>query len=589
MYLSVNKWRQECRLKEKETLLLYQRYVSKFGATGQVQVPGKPNKFDEGRTIDTNADTGNTFGSPRTPSPTNETKSWVSSPEASDPPPPQKTPPSVQVPSMAAAIESALDDYLKAGAVSVPSMELLGKTETFQSTFTKEEAEFRNFYRRQLERRGVDAKATEAGGRVTPEPIIRDGALARDAFLRTIGESPELNQAGDEEDEEVEGEDRLGPLIFQDDDLDSVMSGITFNSAVTREILDDCERTVVTFLKEEQDAIRRMMEDDEVLTAVESLPSEVGSASMEGAEKAENMVRQMQQILDDFTKNEGDDSKKKDESSVSKEARKYETSNPEENWMVYYDEYYQREYYHELNSNRTQWEPPDAESASVTSSSALLSHTDFMPEISSVTMEGQKTARGSRIAQYRRRRRRQRRRRILAVSVLTVMSLFGVTLYAHRRSDSPIAQTPVLQMAMPIVENVVDLDMIDAMIQRATTHLSATIERLTGESQRKLEQKIQTTKEAERKTQEEEQNRKALQAEEARRAKEDQERKARLAAEELARKLRLAKEAEAQKEATEKARLEEEYRLANALKGRVGGRIPLAYFVEDIPLLTKYG
>ena len=55
--------------------------------------------------------------------------------------------------------------------------------------------------------------------------------------MRTIGEPLD-------EDEELEGQDGLGPLIFHDNDLDSVMSGITFNSAVTREILDEMGGTI---------------------------------------------------------------------------------------------------------------------------------------------------------------------------------------------------------------------------------------------------------------------------------------------------------------------------------------------------------
>jgi len=44
--------------------------------------------------------------------------------------------------------------------------------------------------------------------------------------------------------------------------------------------------------------------------------------------------------------------------SVAKEPYRLETTNPNEEWMVYYDDQHQRNYYHEVNSDVVQWEKP---------------------------------------------------------------------------------------------------------------------------------------------------------------------------------------------------------------------------------------
>jgi len=44
--------------------------------------------------------------------------------------------------------------------------------------------------------------------------------------------------------------------------------------------------------------------------------------------------------------------------SIQKEPYRLETTNPHEEWMVYYDDQHQRKYYHEVNSNVVQWEKP---------------------------------------------------------------------------------------------------------------------------------------------------------------------------------------------------------------------------------------
>jgi len=565
LYLSVNQWRNECRKKERETLLLYQRYVDKFGSTGQVQVPMTPQQAGGGgrpghqhhRGTPPNFPPRSPFSTPGARCPSSNGSS-----PAGAPPPPS----SEKVPNMAADIEAALEEYLRKGAISLPSVEVLGKDETFQGAFSKEDAEFRNFYRRQLELRGIDAKATRID-EGDDDVQVSDGG--GDAFLRTIGEVVVTSSDEDDDEDEDELADGLGPLIVHDADDVSVMSCITFNSHITRELIDDCERTVVTFLQEEQEAIRKIIDEEgDIMSAAESAPSQVGSESMQAAEQAETMVKQMQSILDNFKNSETEacgasttaGGSSDDTATVAKEARPYETSNPDEKWMVYYDDYYQREYYHELNSNRTQWEPPEADATSVTSHSShqqqqLLSSADVVPEARA------SPRRESRISQYRRKqRRRRRKRRILAAAVLGAAMTLGAGLYLWKtpRQDLP----SFVLVAMPYVD-------------------------------------VLTGKEAERKQKEEQELLKQQQLEAKRRqaAKEAAERKAKEEAEWLRRKQIEEAELEKAKQVAPADHLDENETKAvgvpvaslSSLFERVGGTVSLAYVVDDLPLLLQLG
>ena len=345
MYVRVNQWRNECRRKERETILLYQRYVNKFGSTGHIQVP-----------MATPLPPMN-CGAPRAPV----------TPESIDLPPREEA---IKVPGLAADIEHRLEEHAKQGGVVMPSVELLGKEETFQSYFAKEEADFRNYYRRQLEAKGVDAKATEIN-------------VLEDTF-----EFLQLNGA----------------------DAASVVSGLTsVNSAVTRRILQDCEKTVVDFLQDERQAIREMMEESS--NHDETQHDEIGSIQREAVCQAESMAEKMQNILQDFEKRKDPDSPKK--------GRPYSTSNPNESWMVYYDETYQRDYYHETISNRTQWYPPetmDNTSESSHTETTAVNHAEVKPEIPFVS-------RRLRYRQQQKRRQKRRRRAAAALVVLTVVTL----------------------------------------------------------------------------------------------------------------------------------------------------------------------
>jgi hypothetical protein len=360
LFVRVNKWRKECRDRERETLLLYQRYVAKFGSTGvPIQVPGVQHRAAAASLqspshvlVPTSA--GRDATGTKSPSDSSDGSMWAAAPPPTETPPASRgsrlaSPTKVQVNSMAAAIEQNLDDYVREGGFALPSMELLGKESNFSQAAKVQDAEFRNFYRRMLESRGVDARANDEFLHPKPDldyptPFLE---YAKNGPTEEVGGAAygKALDYGDDDDDDYdedysgEGQDGLAPLfIHHSEDDDSVVSGLTFNSALTREIMDDCERTVVTFLKEEKEAIRKMMleEEGDALTARSAL-SQVGSACNQAAAQAENMVQQMQEILTKFQEVES----AADVGTVTKEARKYETNNPSENWMVYYDEYYQ--------------------------------------------------------------------------------------------------------------------------------------------------------------------------------------------------------------------------------------------------------
>ena len=444
MAVRVNQWRSECRRKERETLLLYQRFVHKFGATGHVQVPDS-NKY-EGFL-------------PQTPSwatqqPSPGTTATSRSSMLPDTPP-------TRVPAVTQQIEQALDKYIETGAMEMPSLESLGKDHSFQQEFQKTEQEFKNYYRRQLEEKGVDARSSANWVNKLEEHIT--AAYNNDITDTPLRKMPDIQEEvsdDSKEDDMFVDQPYFVSQDFDDDDR-SIVSGLTtINSAETRRILQDCERSVATFLKEEHNAIRRMMlesqeEDQEAEseTASNTSTTELGSITKVAADQAEGMVKRMKSILDDFHKEEAhDETESLDSTAAQKSGRRYETSNPDEDWVVYYDHAYQREYYHERNTNRTQWQPPTSKKSLVGSSSStvsggggedvtststateehtnvVLSHEQVMPERS--------LQYGFRYAQYKRQQKRARRRRIMATFLLMVLSALGGAWYYYEYEYMP--------------------------------------------------------------------------------------------------------------------------------------------------------
>ena len=161
-----------------------------------------------------------------------------------------------------------------------------------------------------------------------------------------------------------------------DEDVDerSIISGLTsVNSALTRQVIDEVEEEMEDFIKTATEAIRKVLDSEEELSASNhgsfgnSSSSLLGDESVRVAMKAEAMAREMQRILDEFSsedasvatpagENGGQQNDK--ETETRKYPYKFEPAIPGEDWYVYYDDNYKREFFLEKKSNRTQWDYP---------------------------------------------------------------------------------------------------------------------------------------------------------------------------------------------------------------------------------------
>jgi WW domain len=437
LYASVHQWRNECRRKERETLLLYQRYVNKFGASGQIKLPPSSPSGKEGAAAPTSPDG---TARPGVPPPAESPHRGRNN----------DSPPSVLVPT------SRVPQSRQQQKQQKQKHELQHFDSADETVPSPGDKELRNYYRRQLEQQNQHRGGTKKIFDDEPIDVTRPNAYFDPFSMPTLLGG---HTGGDDDDADDDEEDN-------DDDIDdiSMISGLTsVNSAMTRQILHDCEHTVVTFLQEEKKAIRRLMDRETTTTTTtmgeadtdgcsqshKTTPSALGSIQSHAAQEAENMAKKMQEILSDFTKKE-----QKDKSLAStKEGRPYETSNPDESWAVYYDESYQREYYHEANTNKTQWEPPEQDGTNSSSSTSTggegggaaagdssrgvldissnnknsIYHKSASPVLESIDVMPEVQERVSRIAVYRRKRRRLRKRRLLgAVLAVLFMAAFGL-------------------------------------------------------------------------------------------------------------------------------------------------------------------
>jgi hypothetical protein len=451
--IKANQWRAECRRKERETLLLYQRYVHKFGSTTVLPLPMvNSGSGHGGGGGDTKTASWSAHSLPTAAGSTSQpTMMGVLVPTApSQPPPPSST----LVPSMAAQIESTLEEYCARGAVPHPSIITHGTEQTYSSVAAKEELAFRDYYRKQLEAKGADAICS-------PGFYKGDGTLAvdhvgtrhnnNDSMMTTTAAAVTPNER--DADAAMTTEERLLLGVdymdyYDDDDVCSMVSGLTtLHSAMTREFLHDCENSVQTFLREEQANIQKIL-DDEGSNFDASSDTHLSNAAVQDsdatAKAAESMVQQMQDILQEYqNRNAMIATTTTDANPVAVTAQKtyprtYPTGNDNEEWMVYYDEFYRQEYYHEIHTNRTQWDPPMDRDASYSHSSSTdvfsvvnghgsgaVVHDDlYLYDRMDSIMENN----DSRVRAYRRRQRRKRRRRRAILAVVTFLTCLLVTL-----------------------------------------------------------------------------------------------------------------------------------------------------------------
>lgn len=242
----------------------------------------------------------------------------------------------------------------------------------------------------------------------------------------------------------------------------SIISELTSaNSAVTRQLMDEVETEMEDFIKFEMEAIRKMLDSEEDASTVDySVKSEnsslmLGDQSVHVAMKAEAMALEMQKILDDFAKEDassidgtksmlnesGQSSEHKNKSAESTNVYpyKFEPAIPGEDWYVHFDDNYQKEYYVEKNSNRTQWDYPQKVPTPRVEQHATSSD-DFLSDMHSVASSRRSLSRrSSRRSVYRKQRKRRRARRLMMSFMALLCVLVTVFYWRIHHPDESIA------------------------------------------------------------------------------------------------------------------------------------------------------
>ena len=245
---------------------------------------------------------------------------------------------------------------------------------------------------------------------------------------------------------------------FEFDDRSIISELTSANSAVTRQVMDEVETEMEDFIKFEMEAIRKMLDDEDASTVDNSVRSETSSlmmsdSSVHVAMKAEAMAAEMQKILDDFAKEDAsvDASTKSivNQSTHSSSHRneiaepasvypyKFEPAIPGEDWYVHFDDNYQKEYYVEKNSNRTQWEYP--QKVPTPRIEEAISSDDFLSDVHSVASSRRSLSRrSSRRALYRKQRKKRRKRRLMMSFLALVCVLITVFYWRISHPDESV-------------------------------------------------------------------------------------------------------------------------------------------------------
>eukprot|EP00531_Pseudo-nitzschia_arenysensis_P006445 CAMPEP_0116136402 /NCGR_PEP_ID=MMETSP0329-20121206/11703_1 /TAXON_ID=697910 /ORGANISM="Pseudo-nitzschia arenysensis, Strain B593" /LENGTH=805 /DNA_ID=CAMNT_0003631263 /DNA_START=420 /DNA_END=2837 /DNA_ORIENTATION=- len=248
---------------------------------------------------------------------------------------------------------------------------------------------------------------------------------------------------------------------FEFDDRSIISELTSANSAVTRQVMDEVETEMEDFIKFEMEAIKKMLDSEEDASTVDnSVRSETSSLMMADqsvhvAMKAEAMALEMQKILDDFAKEDEsvDESTKSilNQSTHSSSQRngtvaeptsvypyRFEPAIPGEDWYVHFDDNYQKEYYVEKNSNRTQWEYP--QKVPTPRIEEAVSSDDFLSDVHSVASSRRSMSRrSSRRALYRKQRKRRRARRLAMSFVALLCVLVTVVYWRISHPDESVA------------------------------------------------------------------------------------------------------------------------------------------------------
>ena len=240
----------------------------------------------------------------------------------------------------------------------------------------------------------------------------------------------------------------------EETDIRSIISGLTsVNDASARQVMDGMMAEMNIFIQTETEEIQKLLEKEEEQTYVSNFHNSSGSVacdeSVQVALKAEAMAQEMQKIIDDFKKEDSStggsvsqhDTDDKSTSSHSGYPRKFETPDPNEEWIVYYDETHQREYYHETKTNRTQWTPPTAE-PKARFDQQVISSDDMMQE--TMSPRGGLVRKKSRRSIYRKKMRKRRIRRFVAFSF--ILACFAASCW-HWKANHPDKSYPEAMQA----------------------------------------------------------------------------------------------------------------------------------------------
>jgi hypothetical protein len=482
MYLELQQKKADCRRKERETLLLYQRYVDRFVNTGVVAAPTKSHNLAANSSL-----------------PAKE--SFTSTP--------------TRVPHMAGQIESNLANL--SGAERHPSIKFLGKDVTQQQAYASMSQQERINFMRSLEGRGVDARSALC----TPSPQTSSTMLSSN---EGIPESPHLTTDfpwGIDTPIKLDGTATTvsSPDAILDVDLQSIMSGLT-----TSGDFSDAERVLLDFLRTETEAIRKLLDDEDQMTVCSlktSMSNELLSQSAAAADEAEDLVKRMEQMLRDFTSETKTDD--------AHEPRKLETSNPNEEWMIYWDDMVQRHYYYELRTHRAQWIKPSG--VLLTPSSPKSK--DDVPIVDYTTRRASSSDRSIgelsylevthrddvprkyRREQYRKMRRRRRNRRLVVVVLLGVSAMAAalyMNLHYHQETKEMLARalgsTEQAELVIDAIEaHLPDFvtgrsDRIEKRINERIRQENAKKARLAAELKARLAAELKAKEEKERALQE---------------------------------------------------------------------------------------
>jgi len=458
LYNELHQKKTECKRKERETLLLYQRYVDKFGNTGVVAVPSaREMKIGKRPT-----------GPPNVPRPsTNQSNNSATGPKKYLP-----GSMSPKVTKMTGEIEDELEKHVSAGGHKLPSAETMGFEETIQSRRNEAEREMAESTKKALESKGVDAvysptrtrnkqaAASQFGIPMSPDVV---GASTSSAAKRKMSESSTPTAT---------------ETMFGDDDDNSAVSGLTSTAN------SDTEARLMDFLKTETDSIRQMMdndEDDGISNATSGRynnasvgsnfsHSVAGTESANAADKAEAMVRQMQKMLSEA---EGG-SNNHQLLAEDHEAYELDTPNPNETWVALWDDNHQREYYHETRSGLVQWEKPKCDEDDYAPIADYTKPSATRDLVSSGGGDGSNKSssspvqrRLSRRDMYRLKQRRLRNRRRILVVLFTFLTLGAAYYVYHRHQTDPafadhVSRT-IVDPAERLMDRVVGMERIKEM------------------------------------------------------------------------------------------------------------------------------